>query len=93
MKPLLILGAASIVLVSVLCTVVNYYHDEAQRLEGDVKRLQSDNSLQANTIATQAFQFQRANEISSAATQYGINTSNSSLAGAVSWLAFNTPSR
>ena len=57
-----------------LCAVVNCYHDEAQRLEGDVKRLQSDNSLQANTIATQAFQFQRANEISNAATQYGINT-------------------
>ncbi|MBH3264956.1 hypothetical protein I5R69_25790 [Serratia marcescens] len=74
MKPLLILGAASIVLVSVLCAVINYYHDEAQRLEGDVKRLQSDNGLQAKIIATQAFLFQRANEISNAANQYGINT-------------------
>jgi hypothetical protein len=74
MKPLLILGTASIVLVSVLCAVVNYYHDEAQRLEGDVKRLQSDNNLQAKAIATQAFQFQRANEISNAAAQYGLNT-------------------
>ncbi|MBO1502147.1 hypothetical protein JKX24_24700 [Serratia proteamaculans] len=74
MKPLLILGAASIVLVSLLCTVVNYYHDKSERLGSSVKQLQSDNSLQATTIATQVFQFQRANEISNAATQYGIKT-------------------
>lgn len=74
MKPLLILGAASIVLVSLLCTVVNYYHDKSERLGSAVKQLQSDNSLQATTIATQAFHFQRANEISTAASQYGITT-------------------
>lgn len=74
MKPLLILGAVSIVLVSLLCDVVNYYHDKSERLGGSVKQLQNDNGLQAKTIATQAFQFQRANEISNAATQYGIKT-------------------
>lgn len=74
MKPLLIFGVASIVLVSLLCTVVNYYHGKSEKLESTVKQLQIDNTLQATTIATQAFQFQRANAISSAASQYGIKT-------------------
>ncbi|MGQ8844016.1 hypothetical protein ACUTQW_16475 [Serratia sp. TSA_7] len=43
-------------------------------VSGKVEQLQSDNSLQATTIATQSFQFQRANAISTAASQYGINT-------------------
>ncbi len=51
-----------------------YFHSNAVKAGEQVKQLQSDNSLQANTIATQALQFQRANEISNAATQYGINT-------------------
>lgn len=51
-----------------------YFHSNAVKAGEQVKQLQSDNSLQANTIATQALQFQRANEISTAATQYGINT-------------------
>ncbi|MEL5468203.1 hypothetical protein PTR80_03515 [Serratia nevei] len=51
-----------------------YFHSNAVRVGEQVKQLQSDNSLQAKTIVTQAFQFQRANEISNAATQYGINT-------------------
>ncbi|WP_164057474.1 hypothetical protein [Serratia marcescens] len=49
-----------------------YFHSNAVRAGEQVKQLQSDNSLQATIIATQAFQFQRANEISTAATQYGI---------------------
>ncbi|MBI6162466.1 hypothetical protein JEQ05_12595 [Serratia liquefaciens] len=51
-----------------------YFHANAVQAGEQVKQLQSDNSLQATTIATQSFQFQRANEISNAATQYGINT-------------------
>ncbi|HBK4607570.1 hypothetical protein ACTVM3_07580 [Serratia nematodiphila] len=51
-----------------------YFHGNAVKAGEQVKKLQSDNSLQANTISTQAFQFQRANEISTAATHYGINT-------------------
>ncbi|HGE8481956.1 TPA: hypothetical protein ACGD7T_000777 [Serratia marcescens] len=49
-----------------------YFHGNAVRAGEQVKQLQSDNSVQATIIATQAFQFQRANEISTAATQYGI---------------------
>ncbi|CAI0726579.1 hypothetical protein [Serratia grimesii] len=51
-----------------------YFHANAVEAGGKVEQLQSDNSLQATTIATQAFQFQRANAISTAASQYGINT-------------------
>lgn len=51
-----------------------YFHGNAVKAGEQVKQLQSDNSLQATTIATQAFQFHRANEISNAASQYGITT-------------------
>ncbi|CVA85531.1 Uncharacterised protein [Serratia marcescens] len=56
------------------CWVASYYQAKSQKLEGTIKQLESDNSLQANIIVTQALQFQRANEISNAANQYGINT-------------------
>lgn len=51
-----------------------YFHGNAVKAGEQVKQLQSDNSLQVATIATQAFQFQRANEISNVASQYGITT-------------------
>ena len=51
-----------------------YFHANAVEAGGKVEQLQSDNSLQTATIATQAFQFHRANEISNAASQYGIST-------------------
>ncbi|MHB2189546.1 hypothetical protein ACX8XK_21510 [Serratia marcescens] len=51
-----------------------YFHSNSIRAGEQVKQLQSDNNLQTATIATQALHFQRANEISTAATQYGINT-------------------
>ncbi|KFB88942.1 hypothetical protein CR62_24255 [Serratia grimesii] len=51
-----------------------HFHGNAVEAGGKVEQLQSDNNLQTATIATQAFQFHRANEISNAASQYGINT-------------------
>jgi len=68
-----IIAAVLLVAVMAACWVASYYQGKSEKLEGTVKQLQSDNSLQANTIATQALQFQRANEISNAANQYGIN--------------------
>ncbi|AVN34606.1 hypothetical protein ACWUZV_09020 [Serratia marcescens] len=68
------LGAALLIIVIVLAWLAFHFHSSAVKAGDKVKQLQSDNSLQANTIATQAFHFQRANKISSAATQYGINT-------------------
>lgn len=52
MKPLLILGAASIVLVSVLCTVVNYYHDKSERLVSEVKQQEKTLAQQSGLIST-----------------------------------------
>ncbi|EMB2734032.1 hypothetical protein U8026_000985 [Serratia marcescens] len=69
-----IIAAVLLVAVMAACWVASYYQGKSEKLEGTVKQLQSDNSLQANTIATQALQFQRANEISNAAIQYGIKT-------------------
>ncbi|MER3008547.1 hypothetical protein ABTW51_05980 [Serratia nematodiphila] len=68
------LGAALLIIVIVLAWLAFHFHSSAVKAGDKVKQLQSDNSLQANTIATQALQFRRANEISNAATQYGINT-------------------
>ncbi|HHJ0460955.1 TPA: hypothetical protein ACQDQ8_004839 [Serratia marcescens] len=52
MKPLLILGAASIVLVSVLCAVVNYYHDKSERLVSQVKQQEKTLAQQSGLIST-----------------------------------------
>ncbi|POX19476.1 hypothetical protein C3468_16030 [Serratia marcescens] len=68
------LGASLLIIVIVLAWLAFHFHSSAVKAGDKVKQLQSDNSLQANTIATQALQFQRANEISNAATQYGIKT-------------------
>lgn len=57
-----------------LAQLAFYFHGNALKAGEQVKQLQSDNSLQETTIATQAFQFQRANEISTTASQYGITT-------------------
>lgn len=69
-----IIAAVLLVAVMAACWVASYYQGKSERLEGTVKQLQDDNNLQTATIATQALHFQRANEISTAATQYGINT-------------------
>ncbi|WIF05639.1 hypothetical protein QEP77_17160 [Serratia sp. B1] len=69
----LVIGLLLVALI-VAGRLVFYFHSNAVRAGEQVKQLQSDNNLQTATIATQALWFQRANEISNAATQYGINT-------------------
>ncbi|WP_288399710.1 DUF2570 family protein [uncultured Serratia sp.] len=51
MKPSLILGAASIVLVSVLCAVVSYYHDKSDRLVSEVKQQEKTLAQQSGLIS------------------------------------------
>ncbi|WP_440487231.1 hypothetical protein [Serratia nevei] len=68
------LGAALLIIVIALAWLALYFHRTAVKAGEQVKQLQSDNNLQTATIATQALHFQRANEISNAANQYGINT-------------------
>ncbi|EMY7657166.1 TPA: hypothetical protein ACXIGD_000331 [Serratia marcescens] len=69
-----IIAGVLLVVVMSACWIASYYQGKSEKLVGTVKQLQSDNNLQTATIATQALHFQRANEISTAATQYGINT-------------------
>lgn len=68
------LGVGLLIIAIVLAWLAFHFHSNAVRAGEQVKQLQSDNNLQTATIATQALHFQRANEISTAATQYGINT-------------------
>ncbi len=68
------LGAALLIIVIVLAWLAFHFHSSAVKAGEQVKQLQIDNTLQAKVIATQALQFQRANEISNAASQYGIIT-------------------
>ncbi|HGM4764600.1 TPA: hypothetical protein ACKQDC_000168 [Serratia marcescens] len=69
-----IIAGVLLVAVMVACWIASYYQGKSERLESTVKQLQSDNNQQTAIIATQALHFQRANEISNAATQYSINT-------------------
>ncbi|HIF4820268.1 TPA: hypothetical protein ACX137_002846 [Serratia marcescens] len=73
-RAIAMIAAVLLVAVMATCWVASYYQGKSEKLESTVKQLQSDNNLQTATIATQALHFQRANEISTAATQYGINT-------------------
>lgn len=72
----LIVAISGVLLLIVvgLAWLAFHFHGNAVQAGEQVKQLQSDNSLQATTIATQSFQFQRANAISTAASQYGITT-------------------
>lgn len=49
---------------------VSYYSERAERAEGKARQLQADNSLQGEAIATQAFQFNRMNQIAGAVAGY-----------------------
>lgn len=69
-----IIAGVLLVIVMSACWVASYYQGKSEKLEGTVKQLQSDNNQQTAIIATQALHFQRANEISNAATQYGVKT-------------------
>jgi hypothetical protein len=66
--------AVLLIIFIALAWLAFHFHGNAIKAGGKVEQLQSDNSLQAATIASQALHFQRANEISNAASQYGITT-------------------
>ncbi|CAI0721381.1 hypothetical protein [Serratia quinivorans] len=68
------IGAALLVIFIALAWLAFYFHGNAVKAGGKIEQLQSDNNLQTTTIATQVFQFHRANEISNGASQYGIST-------------------
>jgi hypothetical protein len=69
-----VIAAVLLLIFIALAWLAFHFHGNAVEAGGKVEQLQSDNNLQTATIATQAFKFHRANEISNAASQYGINT-------------------
>lgn len=50
-------------LIGALAFFVNHYRDNASRLQSDNDVLRSDNSMQGQVIATQAFNFNRFNQV------------------------------
>ncbi|MBU9815483.1 hypothetical protein J1781_11535 [Rahnella sp. C60] len=58
--------------IAVLLALAFHFHANAVKSEGKADQLQSDNNLQALTISTQAFTFQRSNEIAGAAQKYAV---------------------
>lgn len=71
-KIALVGGLAVAAVIAVLLLLAFHFHGNAVKSEDKANQLQSDNNLQAQTISTQAFTFQRSNEIAGAAQQYAV---------------------
>jgi len=58
--------------ISVMIFLAFHFYGNSIEAKGQVSQLQSDNALQSETISTQAFNFQRSNQIAGAASQYAV---------------------
>ncbi len=58
--------------ISVMIFLAFHFYGNSIEAKGQVSQLQSDNTLQSETISTQAFNFQRSNQIAGAAQQYAV---------------------
>lgn len=67
-----------LVLVVLLLALAFHFYGVSVEANGKVSQLQSDNALQAQTVATQAFNFQRSNQIAGAAQQYAVQITGKS---------------
>lgn len=65
-------------LIGLLLALSFHFYGDSVEAKGKVSQLQSDNALQAQTVSTQAFNFQRSNQIASAAQQYGVQITGKS---------------
>ncbi|MGA9607018.1 MAG: hypothetical protein WBR21_08350 [Rouxiella badensis] len=72
------LTALIIVIFGVLLFFAFHYHGKAVAAAGQISQLQSDNSLQSQTVSTQAFNFQLSNKIAAAAQQYAVKVTGDS---------------
>ncbi len=63
-------GAGLVAALAICLWSVSYYSERAEKAEGRARQLQADNSLQGETIATQALQFNRMNQIAGAVAGY-----------------------
>ncbi|CAI2528892.1 hypothetical protein [Serratia ficaria] len=64
------LGGALVAALAISLWSVSYYSERAEKAEARARQLRADNSLQGETIATQAFQFNRMNLIAGAVAGY-----------------------
>ena len=65
-------------LIGLLLALAFHFYGVSVEAKGKVSQLQSDNALQAQTVATQAFNFQRSNQIAGAAQQYAVQITGKS---------------
>lgn len=59
-------------LIGALLWLSFHFHGVAVKAEGQISQLQSDNALQAQTVAAQAFNFQLSNQIAGTVQQYAV---------------------
>jgi len=65
-------------LIGLLLALAFHFYGAFVEANAKVDQLQSDNALQAQTVATQAFNFQRSNQIARAAEQYAVQKTGKS---------------
>jgi len=64
--------AFAAVFIALMIFLAFHFYGKSVEAKGQVSQLQSDNALQSETISTQAFNFQRANQIAGAAQLYAV---------------------
>ncbi|MCX2867748.1 hypothetical protein [Kluyvera cryocrescens] len=62
-KGLVVAGVAAVIIISVLCVLLTRSNAALNTSESDNRVLRSDNALQATVITTQAFNFNRFNQV------------------------------
>ena len=60
------------VFIALMIFLAFHFYGKSVEAKGQVNQLQSDNALQTETISTQAFNFQRSNQIAGAAQLYAV---------------------
>lgn len=71
-KPAAVATLIASALIGLLLWLAFHFHGNAVAAAAKVDQLESDNALQAQMVATQAFNFQLANQIAGAAKQYEV---------------------
>ena len=64
--------AFAAVFIALMIFLAFHFYGKSVEAKGQVNQLQSDNALQTETISTQAFNFQRSNQIAGAAQLYSV---------------------
>ena len=64
--------------IALMIFLAFHFYGKSVEAKGQVSQLQSDNALQSDTISTQAFNFQRSNQIAGAAQLYAVQIAGKS---------------